>query len=104
MHFEEQSASLWGLHGALGVRPRLTHAWRRPAGQEYGLVFSVTDKQCVPVHEVVYRSIQDSVSTGFYDVTLGINDPNVFTPPEECKGAKMVTDPSRRISTPSLGL
>ncbi|CAH1772370.1 unnamed protein product, partial [Owenia fusiformis] len=38
---------------------------------------------CIPVHTSRSRS-SDYVSTHFYDVTVGISDPNVFIPPKEC--------------------
>ncbi|XP_046551984.1 mammalian ependymin-related protein 1-like [Haliotis rubra] len=50
--------------------------------------FSVTEKQCVPVGENWVGSVNNVkmvMSVGFFDITLGIKDPSVFTPPAFCK-------------------
>lgn len=43
---------------------------------------------CIPVREVIANgNINQSVTTTFYDVTLGIGNPNIFIPPPECQEA-----------------
>ena len=79
-----------------------------------GLVMSFTDKECVPVHRVMYTGetcpthhfysthtttldIQDSSSTQIYDVVLGIPDPNAFLVPAECAGAQWITNADEHV-------
>ncbi|XP_071962806.1 mammalian ependymin-related protein 1-like [Antedon mediterranea] len=50
----------------------------------YSGIWTVTG--CLPVKEGYYSNQTGYISTEFYDITLGISDPNVFLPPKECSG------------------
>ncbi|XP_071962541.1 mammalian ependymin-related protein 1-like [Antedon mediterranea] len=50
----------------------------------YSGIWTVTG--CLPVKEGYYSNQTGYISTEFYDITLGISDPNVFMPPKECSG------------------
>ncbi|XP_033127892.1 mammalian ependymin-related protein 1-like isoform X3 [Anneissia japonica] len=39
---------------------------------------------CLPVREGYYSNQTGFINTEFFDITLGISDPNVFIPPQEC--------------------
>lgn len=39
---------------------------------------------CVPVSVVNATSIRDAITTSFYDVVVGLPDPNIFIPPTYC--------------------
>ncbi|XP_064624115.1 mammalian ependymin-related protein 1-like [Lineus longissimus] len=62
----------------------LTQSWggKTPQGGLYHLLWTVHD--CLPVTETYYSTRTSFVHTTFFDVTLGISDPNVFIPPREC--------------------
>ncbi|XP_060711542.1 mammalian ependymin-related protein 1-like [Hemiscyllium ocellatum] len=47
-------------------------------------VATFTDVGCLPVSEVVYTKETGWVTELFYDLTLGISDPDVFIPPPNC--------------------
>ncbi|XP_046547175.1 mammalian ependymin-related protein 1-like isoform X2 [Haliotis rubra] len=52
------------------------------------ITLSVTEKQCVPVGEYWVGSVNNVktvMSMQYFDITLGIKDPSVFTPPAFCK-------------------
>ncbi|CAH1792530.1 unnamed protein product [Owenia fusiformis] len=40
---------------------------------------------CIPVYDHYWHNYVNYTSYHFYDVTLGISDPNVFIPPSTCK-------------------
>ncbi|CAF0830176.1 unnamed protein product [Adineta ricciae] len=43
-----------------------------------------TRNSCLPVSNIVFEPSGSVNHLRYYDVTLGINDPNVFIPPEKC--------------------
>ena len=60
-------------------------------------VFSLNN--CFPIREVViadYEQVNSTITTDFYDVVLGISNPNDFIPPPECQQAKW-EKPSVRV-------
>lgn len=54
---------------------------------------SWTAKGCLPVSNSMVHAQYGVILQSFYDVTLGISDPNVFIPPRECyqQGKVLVT-------------
>eukprot|EP00730_Choanoeca_flexa_P014382 TRINITY_DN6271_c0_g1_i2.p1 TRINITY_DN6271_c0_g1~~TRINITY_DN6271_c0_g1_i2.p1 ORF type:complete len:206 (+),score=32.70 TRINITY_DN6271_c0_g1_i2:39-620(+) len=57
-------------------------AYDHPQGWEWYGSFSTG--HCVPISEVVAYNVSDAISRHFYDITIGISDPNAFIPPEVC--------------------
>jgi len=54
-----------------------------------------TLKDCYPVQETYAKNSSVTTSTRFFDLQLGISDPEVFTPPSTCQSAlseKMTSD------------
>lgn len=47
-----------------------------------------TLKDCYPVQETYSKNSSVTVSTRFFNLQLGISDPNVFTPPSTCQSAR----------------
>lgn len=48
----------------------------------------VTKVACIPVRDLMYDSkIKNFYESHFFDITLGISNPNVFVPPAECHQA-----------------
>lgn len=47
-----------------------------------------TLKDCYPVQETYTRNSSVTTSTRFFNLQLGISDPEVFTPPSTCQSAK----------------
>jgi hypothetical protein len=43
-----------------------------------------TRHQCLPVANIVFEPSGSVNYIGYYDITLGINDPSVFIPPQQC--------------------
>ncbi|KAM3866361.1 mammalian ependymin-related protein 1 [Diretmus argenteus] len=60
---------------------------RKPARQHETWVGAYTLKDCYPVQETYTRNSSVTTSTRFFDLQLGISDPNVFTPPSTCQSA-----------------
>ena len=68
-----------------------------PTGEYWIGVFSLNN--CFPIREVViadYEQVNSTITTDFYDVVLGISNPNDFIPPPECQQAKW-EKPSVRV-------
>ncbi|KAI8486651.1 Mammalian ependymin- protein 1 [Branchiostoma belcheri] len=51
-------------------------------GTDWVGVFTYTG--CVPVNDMFYSNRTGRVTTEFFDVTLGLSNPDVFIPPREC--------------------
>jgi len=47
-----------------------------------------TDIGCLPVSEYFRTTDHNLIHTSFYDITLGIQDPNIFMPPTGCHSHK----------------
>uniref|UniRef100_A0A3Q3GBF4 Mammalian ependymin-related protein 1 n=1 Tax=Labrus bergylta TaxID=56723 RepID=A0A3Q3GBF4_9LABR len=47
-----------------------------------------TLKDCYPVQETYARNSSVTTSTRFFNLQLGISDPDVFTPPSTCQSAR----------------
>ncbi|XP_077614438.1 mammalian ependymin-related protein 1 [Crocuta crocuta] len=47
-----------------------------------------TAKDCYPVQETFTKNYSVILSTRFFDIQLGIEDPSVFTPPSTCQAAR----------------
>ncbi|XP_065809442.1 mammalian ependymin-related protein 1-like [Labrus bergylta] len=47
-----------------------------------------TLKDCYPVQETYVRNSSVTTSTRFFNLQLGISDPDVFTPPSTCQSAR----------------
>jgi hypothetical protein len=47
------------------------NTWVHPKGWMW--TGSFTLNQCVPIQEVVFTNISDSISTHYYDITLGLS-------------------------------
>lgn len=47
-----------------------------------------TLKDCYPVQETYTKNSSVTTSTRFFNLQLGISDPDVFTPPSTCQSAK----------------
>uniref|UniRef100_A0A8C6UYA2 Mammalian ependymin-related protein 1 n=1 Tax=Neogobius melanostomus TaxID=47308 RepID=A0A8C6UYA2_9GOBI len=61
---------------------------RKPARQHERWVGVYTLKDCYPVLETYTLNTSVTTSTRFYDLRLGISDPQVFTPPPTCGTAR----------------
>ncbi|KAM7379800.1 hypothetical protein PAMP_005325 [Pampus punctatissimus] len=61
---------------------------RKPARQHETWVGVYTLKDCYPVQETYTRNSSVTTSTRFFDLQLGISDPDVFTPPSTCQSAR----------------
>jgi hypothetical protein len=59
------------------------HSNKSPAWEWYG-VFTDGGVGCVPVLDHFHDSNIGTVETRFFDVVLGISDPDVFVPPSSC--------------------
>ncbi|EDQ85220.1 uncharacterized protein MONBRDRAFT_12156 [Monosiga brevicollis MX1] len=58
-------------------------AYQHPRGWEWHGQF--TTEYCVPVSEVIAYDVADSITRHFFDLTIGISDPNAFVPPSNCE-------------------
>ena len=47
-----------------------------------------TLKDCYPVQETYTKNSSVTTSTRFFNLQLGISDPDVFTPPSTCQSAR----------------
>ncbi|XP_065809447.1 uncharacterized protein [Labrus bergylta] len=61
---------------------------RKPARQHETWVGVYTLKDCYPVQETYVRNSSVTTSTRFFNLQLGISDPDVFTPPSTCQSAR----------------
>nr|XP_046178509.1 mammalian ependymin-related protein 1 [Oncorhynchus gorbuscha]XP_046197542.1 mammalian ependymin-related protein 1-like [Oncorhynchus gorbuscha] len=61
---------------------------RKPARKNEAWVGVYTVKDCYPVQETYTRNSSITTSTRFFDLQLGISDPEVFTPPSSCQSAR----------------
>ncbi|XP_065809466.1 mammalian ependymin-related protein 1-like [Labrus bergylta] len=64
---------------------------RKPARQhkpDETWVDVYTLKDCYPVQETYARNSSVTTSTRFFNLQLGISDPDVFTPPSTCQSAR----------------
>uniref|UniRef100_A0A3P8RWR5 Mammalian ependymin-related protein 1 n=1 Tax=Amphiprion percula TaxID=161767 RepID=A0A3P8RWR5_AMPPE len=61
---------------------------RKPARQHETWVGIYTLKDCYPVQETYTRNSSVTTSTRFFNLQLGISDPDVFTPPSTCQSAR----------------
>jgi len=69
---------------ALSKAGVLTTLWEEENKAEERFWFgSFTHNGCLPVHEH-YRDKTHAIQTSFFDITLGISNPNIFVPPKEC--------------------
>ncbi|XP_063425524.1 mammalian ependymin-related protein 1-like [Mytilus trossulus] len=71
--------------GAAGISGQSLNVqnWKLTSGTEtfYGVV---TSPDCVPVQHTHYMPPSTFVVSSFFDITAGIRDASVFTPPTEC--------------------
>ncbi|XP_056148833.1 mammalian ependymin-related protein 1 [Lampris incognitus] len=61
---------------------------RKPARKHETWVGVYTLKDCYPVQETYTRNSSVTTSTRFFDLHLGITDPDVFSPPSSCQAAQ----------------
>ncbi|XP_029930783.1 mammalian ependymin-related protein 1 [Myripristis murdjan] len=61
---------------------------RKPARKHETWVGVYTTRDCYPVQETYTRNSSVTTSTRFFDLQLGIRDPDVFTPPSTCQSAR----------------
>uniref|UniRef100_A0A3Q3MP76 Mammalian ependymin-related protein 1 n=1 Tax=Labrus bergylta TaxID=56723 RepID=A0A3Q3MP76_9LABR len=61
---------------------------QKPARQHETWVGVYTLKDCYPVQETYVRNSSVTTSTRFFNLQLGISDPDVFTPPSTCQSAR----------------
>ncbi|CAB1446557.1 unnamed protein product [Pleuronectes platessa] len=61
---------------------------RKPARKHETWVGVYTLKDCYPVQETYAWNSSVTTSTRFFNLQLGISDPNVFTPPSTCQSAR----------------
>ncbi|XP_037644043.1 mammalian ependymin-related protein 1 [Sebastes umbrosus] len=61
---------------------------RKPARQHETWVGVYTLKDCYPVQETYTWNSSVTTSTRFFNLQLGISDPDVFTPPSTCQSAR----------------
>ncbi|XP_032387003.1 mammalian ependymin-related protein 1 [Etheostoma spectabile] len=61
---------------------------RKPARRHETWVGVYTVKDCYPVQETYVRNSSVTTSTRFFNLRLGIRDPDVFTPPSTCQSAR----------------
>ncbi|KAM9323231.1 mammalian ependymin-related protein 1 [Pholidichthys leucotaenia] len=62
---------------------------RKPARQHETWVGVYTLKDCYPVQETYTSNQSVTTSTRFFNLQLGITDPNVFIPPSTCQSARL---------------
>jgi hypothetical protein len=56
----------------------------RPINQTAMYISTWTYEGCLPVFDITFEP-HDSIDFRFYyDITIGINDPDVFIPPRQC--------------------
>ncbi|XP_063425525.1 mammalian ependymin-related protein 1-like [Mytilus trossulus] len=71
--------------GAAGVpgESLVVENWSLTDGNDkfYGMVSS---PDCVPIEYAFYSQESSLITTTFFDINVGITDPNVFIPPSEC--------------------
>ncbi|NP_001002416.1 mammalian ependymin-related protein 1 precursor [Danio rerio] len=60
---------------------------RKPARKNEAWVGVYTLKDCYPVQETYTKNSSVTTSTRFFDLQLGISDPEVFNPPSTCLSA-----------------
>ncbi|UJR32432.1 hypothetical protein I4U23_019894 [Adineta vaga] len=60
--------------------------WKQtiPINQTARYIGTWTENKCLPVSNIVFEPSGNVNHIGYYDITLGINDPNIFIPPEKC--------------------
>ena len=82
----------------VGASALATTAWRSDEHTLRHRIFPravvITQKNCVPMSEIVIGGIFLQIIS-YYNNTLGIQDPGVFTPPDFCK--KEVQDCEREV-------
>ncbi|KAL6103747.1 epdr1 [Pungitius sinensis] len=61
---------------------------RKPARRHETWVGVYTLKDCYPVQETYVKNSSVTTSTRFFNIQLGISDPDVFTPPSTCQSAR----------------
>ena len=73
------------MHGPFSPGIRLAHA-DHPTGALYRGIF--TAKDCAPLQEKTFgadpTNLNEIVLTEYFDIVLGISNPNVFFPPQVC--------------------
>ena len=60
-----------------------------PTGEYWTGVFSL--RNCYPIREVViadYEQVNSTITTNFFDIVLGISNPDDFIPPPQCQQAQ----------------
>jgi len=63
----------------------LTNLWEEENKDEGRFWFgSFTHNGCIPVHDHFRDKTHGLMQSSFFDVVLGISNPNVFVPPKEC--------------------
>lgn len=80
----QRESELSGLSAVILVQ-RLTPARVSPDETWVGVY---TLKDCYPVQETYTRNSSVTTSTRFFNLQLGISDPDVFTPPSTCQSAR----------------
>ncbi|XP_077412886.1 mammalian ependymin-related protein 1 [Vanacampus margaritifer] len=61
---------------------------RKPARKHETWVGVYTLRDCYPVQETYIKNSSVTTSTRFFNLQLGISDPDVFTPPPSCQSAR----------------
>ncbi|XP_077363477.1 mammalian ependymin-related protein 1 [Festucalex cinctus] len=61
---------------------------RKPARKHETWVGVYTLRDCYPVQETYVKNSSVTTSTRFFNLQLGISDPDVFTPPPACQSAR----------------
>lgn len=80
-----QRESQFSRLGAFIPEQRLKRARVSPDETWVGVY---TLKDCYPVLETYTRNSSVTTSTRFFNLQLGISDPDVFTPPSTCQSAR----------------
>ncbi|XP_067653035.1 mammalian ependymin-related protein 1-like [Haliotis asinina] len=95
--------------GGKNQLPGDTYVWKQKSptvSVDIALTVSKDGNDCYPVGEVAFGTANDAQlleTVGFMNITKGIRDPSVFTPPPSCKQVPM-TDGTFKPSFRFLGL
>lgn len=110
MHYDKTPQISWINHLEKSVETQFTHSHKFQLLKKHWLLVDLnlhflsehllvvppdetwvgiyTLKDCYPVQETYTRNSSVTTSTRFFNLQLGISDPEVFTPPSTCQSAK----------------
>ncbi|XP_031564114.1 mammalian ependymin-related protein 1-like [Actinia tenebrosa] len=69
----------------VGVLVNIFYGKEERKGVTVDYVATVTAEGCIPVSSVVYTQKTGAIHSSFFDIVLGIEDPERFVPPSSCE-------------------